>query len=87
MVKLLHLSVNPCLFMRTMRCHFNSAKMDETIAALLHTHRFWNAFPDLIRVQCEPSNMLTWALKNIHTANGGCANLLSMLSKSGCKVH
>ncbi len=32
----------------------------ETIAALLQTHRSWNALPDRNRVQCERSDLLTW---------------------------
>ncbi len=33
-----------------MRRHFNSARAEETISALLQTHHSWNALPDRNRV-------------------------------------
>ncbi len=52
--------------------HSKNQLCAETIAALLQTHRSWNALPD--RVQCERSDPLTWVRKKIRTANGVCLN-------------
>ncbi len=69
--------VNPCSFYReqsavTLIQHVQQSKNrlgEETIAALLQTHRSWNALPDLNCVQCERSDPLTWVRKKIRTAN------------------
>ncbi len=55
----------------------------ETIAALLHPHRSWNALPDRNRMQCERSDPLTWVRKKIrsHTENGVCVNQELVISK------
>ncbi len=41
----------------------------ETIAALLQTHRSWNALPDRNRVQCERSDPLMCVREKICNTN------------------
>ncbi len=59
----------------------------ETIAALLQTHRSWNALPDRNRVHCECFNLLTWVRKKIRTANAlqtECVKQASPLIYTAC---
>ncbi len=46
--------------------HSKNRLCAETIAALLQTHRSWNALPDRNHVQCDRFNPLTWVRKKIH---------------------